>query len=281
MISEKVYRALLLVYPRERRREYGELMVQLFRDRMRYDSGGFRGPIIWMQMVFDLAPSAFEQHRRGNNMKKRMWIVAASLVALMTVAVGVGVVMSQSEDGAEMKVFVWKVSHTFSGEGENALADALRQAVEEGVMEQESADNIVVSFDESAGKAVLSPDELPSVKTLSLKDGELGEVTTYTWHDSATLSFKGENGLAGTLRQALEEGAIDQGLADEITMSFVKFPSGTALPSSAQHNPPIFTVSVEGESGLADALKQAVAEGVITQETADRILGRSSMVMSQ
>lgn len=214
-------------------------------------------------------------------MKKRMWIVAASLVALMTVAVGVGVVMSQSEDGAEMKVFVWKVSHTFSGEGENALADALRQAVEEGVMEQESADNIVVSFDESAGKAVLSPDELPSVKTLSLKDGELGEVTTYTWHDSATLSFKGENGLAGTLRQALEEGAIDQGLADEITMSFVKFPSGTALPSSAQHNPPIFTVSVEGESGLADALKQAVAEGVITQETADRILGRSSMVMSQ
>ena len=91
-----------MIYPREHRREYGELMVQLFRDRMRYDGGGLRGLIIWMQMIFDLAPSAFEEHRRGDDMKKRMWIVAASLVALMTVAVGVGVVMSQSEDGAEM-----------------------------------------------------------------------------------------------------------------------------------------------------------------------------------
>ena len=148
-------------------------------------------------------------------------------------------------------------------------------------MERESADKIVMSFDESAGKAVLSPDELPSVKTLSLKDGELGEVATYTWHNSDMLSFDGENGLADALRQAAEEKVIDQGLADEITMSFVELPPGTALPSSARHNPPTFTVSVEGESGLADALKQAVAEGVITQETADRILERSSAIMSQ
>ena len=35
MISERLYRALLLVYPSEHRREYGEPMVQLFRDRMR------------------------------------------------------------------------------------------------------------------------------------------------------------------------------------------------------------------------------------------------------
>ena len=280
MLSERLYRALLRVYPKKHQREYGELMVQLFRDRMRYDGGGLRGPIIWMQMVFDLAPSAFEEHRRGDNMKKRMWIVAASLVALMTVAVGVGVVMSQSEDGVEMRVSVWKASHTFSGEGENALADALAQAVEEGVMERESADKIVMSFDESAGKAVLSPDELPSVKTLSLKNGELGEVATYTWQDSDMLSFEGENGLADALRQAVEERAIDQGLADEITMSFVELPYGTALPSSARHNPPTFTVSVEGESGLADALMQAVAEGVITQEMADRILVHSSAIIS-
>ncbi len=32
MISEKLYRALLVVYPSEHRREYGEPMVQLFRD---------------------------------------------------------------------------------------------------------------------------------------------------------------------------------------------------------------------------------------------------------
>ena len=280
MLSERLYRTMLLVYPREHRREYGDLMVQLFRDRMRYDGGGLRGLIIWMQMIFDLAPSAFEEHRRGDDMKKRMWIAAASLVALMTVAVGVGVVMSQSEDGAEMRVSVWKASHTFSGEGENALADALAQAVEEGVMEQKSADKIVMSFDESADRAALSPDELPSVKTLSLKNGELDEVATYTWQDSDMLSFEGENGLADALRQAVEERAIDQGLADEITMSFVELPYGTALPSSARHNPPTFTVSVEGESGLADALMQAVAEGVITQEMADRILEHSSAIIS-
>ena len=105
-------------------------------------------------------------------------------------------------------------------------------------------------------------------------------MATYTWQDSDMLSFEGENGLADALRQAVEERAIDQGLADEITMSFVELPYGTALPSSARHNPPTFTVSVEGESGLADALMQAVAEGVITQEMADRILVHSSAIIS-
>ena len=60
MISERVYRALLVAYPREFRREYGDLMVQLFRDRMRFDGGGVRGLIIWMQIVLDLAASAFK-----------------------------------------------------------------------------------------------------------------------------------------------------------------------------------------------------------------------------
>ena len=281
MLSERLYRALLLVYPREHRREYGELMVQLFRDRMRYDGGGLRDLIVWTQTIPDLAVSAFDEHKKGENMKKRMLIAVISIVALLTTAAGVSVVMSQSEDGGEMKVSVWSSSSAYHGEGENALADALRQAVEEGVMEQKSADKIVMSFDESADKAALSPDELPFVKTLSLKSGEPGEVTTYTWQDSDTLSFDGENGLADALKQALDDGVIAQGLADDITMSFAKLPPETALPSSAWHNPPIFTVSVEGENGLADALKQAVAEGVITQETADRILERSLTIISQ
>ena len=281
MLSERLYRALLLVYPREHRREYGELMVQLFRDRMRYEGGGLRDLIVWTQMIPDLAVSAFDEHKKGENMKKRMWIAVISIVALLTTAAGVSVVMSQSEGGGEMKVSVWSSSSTYHGEGENALTDALRQAVEGGVMEQESADKIVMSFDETADKAALSPEELPSVKTLSLKSGEPGEVTTYTWQDSDTLSFDGEKGLADALKQAVDDGMIAQGLADDITMSFVKLPSETALPSSAWHNPPIYTVSVEGESGLADALKQAVAEGVITQETADRILAHSSTIISQ
>ena len=43
MLAGRVYRKLLLIYPKEHRREYGEPMVQLFRDRMRRDGDGFRG----------------------------------------------------------------------------------------------------------------------------------------------------------------------------------------------------------------------------------------------
>ena len=46
MLSERVYRRLLLIYPKEHRREYGQPMVQLFRDRMRCDGDGFRVSMI-------------------------------------------------------------------------------------------------------------------------------------------------------------------------------------------------------------------------------------------
>ncbi len=58
MISERIYRFLQLVYPREYRREYGELMVQLFRDRMRRDGKGFGGLRVWVQILVDLCSSA-------------------------------------------------------------------------------------------------------------------------------------------------------------------------------------------------------------------------------
>ena len=63
MISERLYRALLVFYPDGHRRDYEEPMVQLFRDRMRRDGGGFRTPVVWVRMVFDLLGSAFVEHR--------------------------------------------------------------------------------------------------------------------------------------------------------------------------------------------------------------------------
>ena len=63
MISERLYRALLVFYPAGHRRDYEEPMVQLFRDRMRRDGGGFRTPVVWVRMVFDLLGSAFMEHR--------------------------------------------------------------------------------------------------------------------------------------------------------------------------------------------------------------------------
>ena len=65
MISEKMYRALLLVYPGKHRQEYGEPMVQLFRDIMRHKGGGIRTLAMWVHVVFDLVRSAFREHKEG------------------------------------------------------------------------------------------------------------------------------------------------------------------------------------------------------------------------
>ncbi len=70
MVSERVYRALLVAYSKEFRRDYGELMIQFCRDRMRFDGRGVRGLIVWMQLVLDLAASAFREHAGGSGMNK-------------------------------------------------------------------------------------------------------------------------------------------------------------------------------------------------------------------
>ena len=42
MLSEKLYRLMLRVYPESHRREYGEPMIQMFRDRMKFDGPRYR-----------------------------------------------------------------------------------------------------------------------------------------------------------------------------------------------------------------------------------------------
>ena len=68
MFSERVYRALLVAYPREFRREYGDLMTQFVRDRMRRDGKGIRGLMIWAHVLSDVATSALREHVRGADM---------------------------------------------------------------------------------------------------------------------------------------------------------------------------------------------------------------------
>ena len=58
MLAERIYRALLLAYPEEHRREFGEPMVQLFRDRMRRDGGGLATLAVWVHTLLDLVRSA-------------------------------------------------------------------------------------------------------------------------------------------------------------------------------------------------------------------------------
>jgi hypothetical protein len=67
VLSERVYAALLILYPVEYRREYGRLMLQLFRDvtRERYRAQGVAGVALWWcRTLCDLALTALEQRRK-------------------------------------------------------------------------------------------------------------------------------------------------------------------------------------------------------------------------
>ena len=244
MLSEKIYRQLLVVYPKEYRREYGELMVQLFRDRMRRDGGGFRGLLVWMQMIFDLVAAAFKEHKEGAEMtKRRAWIGAGLIAVLLAGVVGASTILAQSKG-----VTVISTAHdfrTFSDEGADALADALRQAVEEGAIDREAADEIVRVFDERRAE-------------------EVGEMMVSVRYDSRTFSGEGADALADAMRQALEKGAIDQETADATVWALDR---RSAPPGMWRH-----CFSYPEGNVLTEAMRLAVEEGVIGQETADRVV---------
>ena len=228
MLSEKVYRALLVVYSKEHRREYGDLMVQMFRDRMRYDGGGFRGPFIWTQMISDLAVSAFAEHKRGDDMRKRVWVVAASFVALLIIAAGAGAILFQPSDKfgnyqVNMRVFVWNGSNTLSFKGKNEIVDVLQQEMEEGVTIQESEDGIALSFE--SGIMTFGFWELPAAYVLPSKDEE-SEILVYVWRDSDPLPHettdeyrRASESFARDLWREVEDGEMDQETAERMLAS--------------------------------------------------------------
>ena len=72
MRSDRLYRAMLLVYPEEHRRRYGDPMAQLFRDRLRRDGGGIGTARVWVHAGFDLAGSAFKE-RLETAMNVQTW----------------------------------------------------------------------------------------------------------------------------------------------------------------------------------------------------------------
>ena len=244
MLSEKIYRRLLVVYPKEYRREYGELMVQLFRDRMRRDGGGLRGLHVWVQMIFDLVVAAFKEHKEGSEMtKRRIWIGAGLIAVLLAGVVGASTILAQSKG-----VTVLSTAHdfrTFSDEGADALADAMRQAVEEGAIDQEAADEIVRVFDERRAE-------------------EAGDMMVSVRYDSRTFSGEGADALADAMRQAVEEGAIDQETANGLVWALDR---KNAPPGMWRHYFPF-----PEEDVLTEAMQLAVEEGVIGQETADRVV---------
>jgi len=90
--QQRAYQSLLAAYPSEYRSEFGEPMVQLFADRLREDGGGARTVLVWVQMLIDLAKSAFTE-RLETTMKSfrtDWWRILALPLAIFTVFAGVG-----------------------------------------------------------------------------------------------------------------------------------------------------------------------------------------------
>ena len=290
MLSERVYRRLLLVYPREHRREYEEPMVQLFRDRMRRDGGGFRGTVVWTQMMFDLVGAAFKEHKEGADMRKLAGIGIALAVVLVAGGIGIGTLLAQSKGDVAIAVIQDEDIETFTAAGSGGISEAMRQAVEDGAIGQEAADEIVLAFEDGDGPAdawryEFGADGAAEALRQAVEEGEIAQTTAdaivqivdgrferglkalngakvLVLEDAETLTFSeaGPGDVAEALRQAVEAGSITQGQANEIVLSL----EGDGPANVWRYD--------GGADGVAGAVRQAVEDGVISEALADWIL---------
>ena len=236
MISERIYRSLLALYPKEHRLEYGELMVQLFIDRMRRDGGGVRTLTVWARMVGDLTINALKERKEGADMRKLMLMIGVALVAAAAIAmVGVSGIMAKSDGATLVLVSKDVTSLDYDATGEDGVAGALRLAVDDGILTPQVADDAIRAFESG--------------------DNSISVATRHVGSSA--------DGLADALRQSVRDGAISERDASDIARS-IESQDGAASGWTR--------IQFSDESGAAGALRQAVEEGAITQELADFIL---------
>ena len=265
MYSEKVYRRLLDVYPRGHRREYGELMVQLFRDRMRRDGDGFQALVVWMHMILDLVVAAFKEHKERQSMTRRRWIGIALVVVLLAGVVGtagVNALLSQPEYSGGGVVWYGTGFRSFQTDreaGSNWLAGAMRLVVEDGVINQEVAAEIVRAYEDFKALHVGTPVPQKNERGLTVSATIRSETFTGTEPDE----------VAEAIRQAVEEGTIHR---DEAAPLLLDLDGGLPLGMWLYF-------SLAGTYELTQVMEHAIREGIISRETAYRIL-RSQVVHS-
>lgn len=90
---------MLVIYPSEYRREYGEPMTQLFVDRLRDEGGGARTLLVWVQMLVDLTKSAFTERLETTmrTFRTDWWRILALPVSLFITVAGVGLPFEPQE----------------------------------------------------------------------------------------------------------------------------------------------------------------------------------------
>lgn len=223
MISERIYRSMLALYPKEHRLEYGELMVQLFIDRMRRDGGGVRTLTVWARMIGDLTINALKERKEGADMRKLTLMIGVALVAGAAIAmVGVSGIMAKSDGATLVLVSKDATSLDYDATGEDGVAGALRLAVDDGVLTPQLADDAIRAFESGDNSiSVVTRHVGSSADGLALADA-LSQSLAQSLDSPngwTRIQFLDESGAAGALRQAVEEGAITQELADFILHS--------------------------------------------------------------
>lgn len=88
---ERVYRMLLLAYPKEHRDEYGAPMTQMMRDRLRDEGGGLRTGLVWARLVGDLVQTAISERMETgmDTIKNGWWRIVAALIAVVIAGAGI------------------------------------------------------------------------------------------------------------------------------------------------------------------------------------------------
>ncbi|MBZ0276052.1 MAG: hypothetical protein K8I60_07910 [Anaerolineae bacterium] len=102
-LSERIYSALLSLYPVDYRHEYGPLMVQIFRDvaHDRYQQQGMAGVMFWWcATLLDLTFTVIEQHRKVKfTMSKSTFVQITGLLLVLGGAFSAVAAFSQFQPG--------------------------------------------------------------------------------------------------------------------------------------------------------------------------------------
>lgn len=134
-IACRIYRMLLRCYPKAHRAEYGELMLQLFRDQCRdayRERGRFGFAVVWRDAAGDFVFTAIQEHINNlPNIMKNISINRLTLIlfalALGTAFIGVPPVVGTHMATAfiylsTLAIFLRAVADWFRPPGENMKA---------------------------------------------------------------------------------------------------------------------------------------------------------------
>jgi hypothetical protein len=140
--STRIYRTLLMLYPADYRREYGALMVQVFRDvaRDKYGSSGLIGMALWWcSTLLDLTLTVIEQRKGRFGMSKSTYMQLAGMLLIVGGAFMMLASFSQLQPGDHYsytgiyRVLLWMIAPSFILLGLGLIALALRYEMNVGM----------------------------------------------------------------------------------------------------------------------------------------------------